>query len=127
MLSPECQMLDSLERLLNILQRVAQYDGTAVRTGDGEIGFRQLGEEPLHLVLLQRHVDLNGSMASDGCRDSRAHRLEVGTLIFPRQLLKQFVQHVLDLGSVDASGRNLYGDTAGAERFRFETIMREFI
>ncbi len=62
--------LDSLERLLNVLNRIPQYDRPAVRAGHGVVGFRQFGEEPVHFVLLEGHVDFDGGVAGDGGGDA---------------------------------------------------------
>src|SRR5580704_4499862 len=69
--------LDSLERLLNVLYRIPQYDGPAVGAGHGVVGFREFGEEPVHFILLERHVDLDGGVAGDGGGDAGANLFQV--------------------------------------------------
>ena len=34
-------------------------------TGHGALGFRKLGQQPFHFVVLQRHVDLDGGVTGD--------------------------------------------------------------
>ena len=89
--------LDSLKRLLNILQRVSQNYRSAVRARHGAVGFGQFAEQPFHLVLFERHVDLDGGVAGDGCGDPcpnllQIHFLQIQGLFFPGKLIEQFVQ-----------------------------------
>ena len=60
------------------------------------VGFGQFREQPLHFVLLQRHVDLDGRVTGDGRGDAGADLFQVQRLFFARELLEQFMQHVLD-------------------------------
>src|SRR5215470_13547634 len=123
----EARDSDSLECLLNILQRIAQDYGPTVRTRHGAVCLCQLSQEPLHFVLLERHVYFDGGVAGDGGGDASTNRLHVQFLILPRKLLQQLVQHVFDLWTLDSRGRDLHGYTARAKGFRLETISGEFV
>src|SRR2546425_12304838 len=69
-------LLKALEGFLNFPQGIAQHDGAAVRAGHGTFGKAQLLEEPFHLAPLERHIDLDGSVAGDGGGDPRAQLVE---------------------------------------------------
>ena len=55
-----------------------------------------------------------------------SHRFQIDGLLFARELLEDFVQHVLDLRRVHARRRDLHRDAARAEGFRLKTIVRKF-
>ena len=88
------------------------------------LGVGEFGQQPLHFVLLERHVDLDRRMAGDRRCDPRAHRFQIDDLVFARELLEDFIQHVLDLRSVHARRCDFHRDAACAERFRFEAVVR---
>jgi len=79
------------------------------------VGFRQFGEKPVHFVLLERHVDLDGGMTGDGGGDASTNLLQVQRLLFARDLVEQFVEHVFDSGCVNSGGRDFDGDAPRAE------------
>ena len=91
------------------------------------VGFREFGEEPLHFVLLQRHVDLDGGMAGDGGGNAPANLFQVQGLFFARDLIEQLVKHVLDRGRIHARRCKLHGDTAGAEGLGLEAVVLQFV
>ena len=62
----------------------------------GMVGFGEFREQPFHFVLLQRHVDLDGGVAGDGGGNAGTDLFQVQRLLFARELVEQFVQHVLD-------------------------------
>src|SRR5882672_7781083 len=95
--------------------------------GHWMLRLREFSEEPLHLILFERHVDLDRGMTRDRRGNTRAHSLEIDGLIFARQLFKDFVEHVLDLGGVHAGWSDFYGDAAGSEGLGIETIVGEFV
>ena len=64
----------------------------------GQSVFASSLQQPLHFVLLQRHVDLDGGMAGDAGGDAGANLLQVQRLLFALELLQDFVQQVLDVG-----------------------------
>ena len=52
-----------------------------MRASHRTVGFRELGQQPLHFVLLQLHVDFDGGMAGDGSGYARAHSFQIDSLI----------------------------------------------
>ena len=106
------QKIGPEKRLPNILQRIPQNHRSPVRTAHGTLGFRQLRQQPLHLVLLQRHVDLDRGVASNGGGNARPHFLQVHALLFTGNLVEQFMQHMLDLSGLDTGRRNFDRDAA---------------
>ncbi len=54
-----------MESLQNIPRRILQRDGTAVRAAHGVVGGCQRRQQPLHLGLIEPHVDLDGRAAGD--------------------------------------------------------------
>src|SRR5215813_6206862 len=58
---------ESLKCLLYVLHRITQDDWTTVGAGHWAFGLSQFSKEPLHLVLLERHVDLDSGMARNRC------------------------------------------------------------
>src|SRR5580704_13819323 len=127
MLSADCCLLDSLERPLNVFHRVAQNYRSSVWTGDGEFGAGEFGKQPLHFVLLERHVHFDGSVTSDRSGDAGAQGFEIELLILAGELFEKLMQHVLDLGCIDSRGRDLNGHTPRAEGFGLKAVMREFV
>ena len=91
------------------------------------VGFCEFGEQPVHFILLERHVDLDGGVAGDGGGDAGANLFQVQRLLFARDLVEEFVQHVLDCGCIYAGGRDFHGHAARAERFGLEAVVLEFI
>ena len=91
------------------------------------VGFRQFGEQPVHFVLLERHVDFDGGVAGDGGGDAAADLFQVERLLFARDLIEQFVQHFFDRRGVDSRGRDFHGDAAGAERLGLEAVVLQFV
>ena len=92
--------------------------GTAHRA----IGFGQLAQQPLHFVLLQRHVDLDGRMARNTGRDIGANLLQVQRLLVALELLDYLVQQMLDIARRNACCRGLYCDGTRAERLDLKGV-----
>src|SRR6185312_3236637 len=88
---------DSLKRLLYLLNRIPQHYGTSMRTAHGALGFREFLQQPLHLVLFQWHVDLDGRMAGNAGCDPCPNLLQIQRLLFMFKLLQQLEQHLFDV------------------------------
>ena len=58
--------------------------------------------------------------------DTCANTFEIDGLIFARELLEDFVEHVLDLGGVDSCGRDLHCYAACPKGLGFESVVGEF-
>src|ERR1035437_4226189 len=69
--------LDALERTLYLLMRIPQSDGSAMRTARRMLGFAQFCEQPVDLLGVQGHVDLDCGMACDGGGRSEEHTSEL--------------------------------------------------
>ena len=52
------------------------------------VGFGEFGEQPLHFVLLERHVYFDGGMAGDGGGDASANLFQIQLLLFARELIE---------------------------------------
>src|SRR5262249_47410388 len=115
------------KRSLNVSNRVTQNHRSAVWAGHRTVSFGELGEQPFHLVLIERHVDLDGGMAGDGGSDASANLLQVERLILAGKLIEQFMQQVLDLGSFNSGGRELDRDTSRTKRLGVEAIVVQFL
>ena len=88
------------------------------------LGFCQLHEQPLHLILFEWHIDFDRGVARNRRRNTRPHRFQVDGLVLACELFEDFVHHVLDLRRVDARRCDLYRHAARAEGLRFKTIAR---
>jgi len=98
-----------------------------VRTGHGAFGFGKFCDQPFHLVLLERHVDLDGGVTGDGCSNADADFLDVYCLLFVGKLVEQFVKHALNLRSFDSGGSDLYRNAACAERLDFKSVGSQLV
>jgi len=79
--------LNPLKRLLYLLNRIPQHHRPSVRAAHGALRLCQLLQQPFHLVLLQRHVDLDGRMARDAGRDLPSDLVQVQYLLFLLKLV----------------------------------------
>ena len=86
-------------------------------------------QQPLHLVLLQRHVDLDGGVAGDAGSDVGADPVQVQRLLLALELLQDLVQQVLDFAGRDAAAvvftamvRDPKGSTSKPLRFSSSEI-----
>ena len=95
--------------------------------GHGMVRFGQFGEQPLHFILLQRHIDLNRCVARDGRGNPSANLFQIQGLLLARNLIEQLVQHALYRCSVYPRRRNFYRDAAGPERFGLKAIVLQFV
>src|SRR5579864_492302 len=118
---------DTFKRFLNLLHRIAQYHGTAMRTAHGTLGPGQYLQQPLHFFLLQRHVDLDGGMAGDRGRDPRPDGVQVKRLLLFLELVEQFHQHLLHLRRLDACGRSLHRHGLHAEKLYLEAVAAKLV
>ncbi len=91
------------------------------------VGFREFGEKPVHFILFERHVDLDGGVAGDGSGNAAANLFQVQRLLLARDLIEQFVEHVLDGSRIDTRRSDLHCDTARAEGLSFESIVLQFV
>src|SRR6516164_7660208 len=119
--------LDALESSLNVPYRIPQNDGASMGTAHGAVSLGQLPQQPLHLVVRQRHVDLDGGVAGDGRGYVSANSLEIERLFLALELLEDFVQQVLNLGGRDAGSRGLHRNGAGAEGLYFKTVVVQLV
>src|SRR5882724_4546717 len=69
-------------------------------------GLRQFPQQPLHLVLFQRHVDLDGRVARDARCNLSPDLVEIQDLLFLLELVQQFHQHLLDIRGPNNSTSN---------------------
>src|ERR1035441_3632129 len=106
MLIADSCLLDSLKGPLNVLNRIPQNDRPAMRTAHGAIGFGQLAQQPLHFVLLQRHVHLDGCVARNAGGDAGSNLFQVQHLFLALELIQDFMQHVLDADTLIATHMN---------------------
>src|ERR1017187_5226386 len=98
-----------------------------MRTAHGAIGFGQLAKQPLHFVLLQRHVHLDGCVARNAGGDAGSNLFQVQHLFLALELIQDFMQHVLDVARRNSGRRGLDGDGARAERFHFKAVAVQFV
>jgi hypothetical protein len=115
-------MLNPLERLLYLLDRIPQHHRPSVRARHGTLSFRQLLQQPFHFVLLQRHVDLDGRVARDAGRNLPPDLVQIQHLLFLLELVQQFDQHLFDICRPHASWRCLYRYCSSAEQLNFKPI-----
>src|SRR5271166_2431846 len=113
---------DTLKGALDVFNRIPQNDWAAMRAAHGTVGFGQLLQEPFHFVLFERHVDLDGGVASDTGSDPGTDLFEVERLLFAFDLLEDFMQQVFDFGGRDAGGGGLHRDGADTEGLDLETV-----
>ena len=93
----------------------------------GVIGLRQLRQQPLHFVPLQRHVHFDGGVARDRRRDAGANLFQIQRLLLAGELVQQLVQHFLDHGRVHSRRRHFHRHAARAEWFGLESIALQFV
>ena len=122
-----CSPLDPFKRPLNIFHRIPQHHRPSVRARHWVVGFGQFGEQPFHLVLLERHVDFDGRMARDRGGDASAYLFQVQRLLFARELVEEFVQHAFDGGRLDSCRRDFHRHAACAEGLGLESVMLQFV
>src|ERR1035441_5344855 len=72
------RLSDTLEGPLDVPYRIPQNDRTAMWTTHGAVGFSEFLQEPLHFILFERHVDLDGGVAGDGGGDVGANVFQIG-------------------------------------------------
>ena len=66
-------------------------------------------------------------MTRDGSCNAPANLLEIECLIFTRELVKQFMQHVFDFSCLKSRGRDLHRDAAGPEWLGFKSVVMQFL
>ncbi len=93
-----------------------------MRTTHWTIGFRELFEQPLHLILFERRIHFDCRMARDGSGNPAANYFHVQRLLLAVELIEQLVNHVLDLRSLHSRRRGLDGDGARTERLHFKAV-----
>ena len=87
------------------------------------VGFREFGEQPVHFVLLERHVDFDGGVAGDRGGDAGANLFQIQRLLFARKLVEQFVQHMFDRGRLHARRSDFHRYAARAKRLGLESVV----
>jgi len=125
-LTAECFFLQFSERLLNVLYRIPQDDRSAMRTRHGMVGFRESASSQSILFCSSGMLTL---MAAWQAMEAamRHEFFQVQRLLFARDLIEQFVEHVLDRGRIYARRSNLHRDAARAEGLSFESIVLQFV
>jgi hypothetical protein len=122
----EVLLSNSLERFLYILHRIAKYHWTSVRTRHRMLGFCQFREQPFHLVLGKRHVDLDRRMTGDAGGNPRARVFKIVSLLFALEGIQHFTQRVFYFFRANSGRRSLDRDGARAKWFRFESVLVQF-
>ncbi len=91
------------------------------------IGLGEFGQQPFHLVLFQRHVHLDRRMAGDRSRNSGTYLFQIQRLLFARELIQQFMQHILDRGCFHSRRGDFHRNAARAKWLGLESIAGQFI
>ena len=77
--------------------------------------------------MFEGHVDFDGGVACNRRGDARPHCFQIDGLVFARELLEDFVQHVLDARRIHPRRRDLHRHAARAKGFRFKTVVGKFL
>ena len=91
------------------------------------IGFSQFDQQPLHFILFERHIHLDGGVTRDRGCDAGTNLLQIQRLLLAGELVKQFVQHVLDRAGIHARWRNFDRQTASTKGFSFESVVLQLV
>src|ERR1700737_2474731 len=86
---------NSLERALDFLNRIAQHDGTPVRTAHRRFRFCKFRQQPLHFCLIERHVHLDRRVARGRRRNFCLQRIHGDRRVFALYAIKNFHQQPL--------------------------------
>ena len=98
-----------------------------MRAAGGMLGAREFGEQPLHAPGVERHVDLDGGMAGDGCRNACAERAQVLRLRRISRLLQHLHQHAFEVAAFEANRRGLDRQRMRAEGLDLKAIALQFL
>src|SRR5205085_11195604 len=118
---------DSLESLLYVFHRITQNNWATVWAGHWAFGLSKFSEQPFHLVLLERHVDLDCSVTRNRCRDTVAYGIEIQHLMLALKISQQLAKHLLHVAAFYARWHCLYDDGPGAEQLNLKAIASELI
>src|SRR5579871_5428826 len=122
----QAQQLNSMKGAFNFFYGIAQDDGPAVRAAHGAISFCERVEQPFHFCVIERHVHLNGGVASGGRGDFRLKRFDGDGGVFAVDAVENFGEKFFGVGCLDASRHGLNSDAARAHGLNFETVGRQF-
>ena len=98
-----------------------------MRAGYRAVGFGKFSEQPLHLVLIEWHIDLDRCVAGNRRSNTGAKLLQIDRLLLARDLVDQFMQEMLNLVRLYASGSELHHDAARAKRLCLKAVLGKFL
>ncbi len=116
-----------MEAFQDVARGVAQSDGAAVGAVGGVLALGEFVEEPLHLLLVQPHVDFDGGAAGDGGADVAADFVERGPAEFAFGGFENLEKDLFDVAGFDGRRGGGDGDSAIAEGFAIEAAQAEFV
>src|SRR6266852_3786463 len=113
---------DAVEGFLDFFYGIAEDDRAAVGAAHGAIGFREGGEEPFHLCLVEWHVDFDGGVAGGGGGNFGLQRFDGDGGVFALDAVENFGEEFFGVAAGDACGRCLDRNAARAHRPDFEAV-----
>ena len=90
------------------------------------LGFSKFREEPVDFRVVERLVDLDGSVTGDGCRDAAAAGFGVFGLLVAVGDGEDLFDHLFELAALEAYRGGVDGQSAGSEWLGFEAVALEF-
>ncbi len=116
------QFLNALKCALYLFMRIPQCDGSAMRTAHRMLGFPQFREQPGYLLGVERHVHLDGGMASNRGGNAPAAGLCVLDLLLPLRDSQHLFQHPFQFPALQTNRRGLDSERVRTEWLSLKTI-----
>src|SRR5260370_10074365 len=100
---------NALEGALDLAQRITKDHRASMRAAHRRFSLGELAEQPFHLGLIERHIDLDGRMASGGGGNRRLQGIDRNRLVLALDAIEDFLAQALGVGIRHAGRRTLNG------------------